>query len=75
MIHVTTFDENAVIGRPLSRRLDRCDRMIQKESRDPIGVLDLRHNDIITFLTRKLRNMERNLHCEVVNIIAVLVSI
>ena len=23
--------------RPLSRRLDRCDRVIQNESRDPIG--------------------------------------
>ena len=25
------------LARPLSRRLDRCDRMIQNESRDPNG--------------------------------------
>ena len=54
--------------RPLSRRLDRCDRMIQNESRDPFGGNVHYVTMQITFLTRKFRNGERNLHCDVVHI-------
>ena len=54
---------------PLSRRLDRCDRTIQNESRDPNYVTMQ-----ITFLTRKFRNVKRNLHCDVVHITTVWVS-
>ena len=48
--------------RPLSRRLDRCDRVIQNESRDPFGGNVYYVTMQITFLTRKFRNGERNLH-------------
>ena len=54
--------------RPLSRRLDRCDRVIQNESRDPVGGNVYYVTMQITFLTRKFRNGERNLHCDVVPI-------
>ena len=54
--------------RPLSRRLDRCDRMIQNESRDPFGGNVHYVTMQITFLTRKFRNGERNLYCDVVHI-------
>ena len=54
--------------RPLSRRLDRCDRVIQNESRDPFGGNVYYVTMQITFLTRKFRNWERNLHCDVVHI-------
>ena len=54
--------------RPLSRRLDRCDRVIQNESRDPFGGNVYYVTMQITFLTRKFRNVERNLHCDVVHI-------
>ena len=54
--------------RPLSRRLDRCDRVIQNESRDPFGGNMYYVTMQITFLTRKFRNGERNLHCDVVHI-------
>ena len=54
--------------RPLSRRLDRCDRVIQNESRYPFGGNVHYVTMQITFLTRKLRNGERNLHCDVVHI-------
>ena len=53
--------------RPLSRRLDRCDRMIQNESRDPNGGNVYYVTIQIMFLTRKFRNVERNLHCGVVH--------
>ena len=43
---------------PLSRRLDRCDRMIQNESRDPNGGNVYYAIMQITFLTRKFRNGE-----------------
>ena len=60
--------------RPLSRRLDRCDRMIQNESRDPkcgnVYYVTMR----ITFLMRKFLNVERNLHCDIVHITTVWVS-
>ena len=55
-------------NRPLSRRLDRCDRVIQNESRDPFGGNVYNVTMQITFLTRKFRNGERNLHCDVVHI-------
>ena len=54
--------------RPLSRRLDRCDRVIQNESRDPFGGNVYYVTMQITFLTRKFRNKERNLHCDIVHI-------
>ena len=54
--------------RPLSRRLDRCDRVIQNESRDPFVGNVYYVTMQITFLTRKFRNGERNLHCDVVHI-------
>ena len=55
-------------NRPLSRRLDCCDRMIQNESRDPFGGNLYYVAMQITFLSRKFRNVERNLHCDVVHI-------
>ena len=55
-------------NRPLSRRLDRCDRVIQNESRDPFGGNVYYVTMQITFLTRKFRNGERNLHCDIVHI-------
>ena len=54
--------------RPLSRRLDRCDRVIQNESRDPFGGNVYYVTMQMTFFTRKFRNGERNLHCDVVHI-------
>ena len=39
-------------NRPLSRRLDRCDRVIQNESRDPFGGKVYYVTMQITFLTR-----------------------
>ena len=59
---------------PLSRRLDRCDRLIQNESRDPSGGNVYYVTMPITFLTRNFRNVERNLHCGVVHVTTVLVS-
>ena len=57
--------------RPLSRRLDRCDRMIQNESRYPNGGNVYYVRIQISFVTRKFRNVERNLHCDVVHITTV----
>ena len=54
--------------RPLSRRLDRCDRVIQNESKDPFGGNVYYVTMQITFLTRKIRNGERYLHCDIVHI-------
>ena len=42
--------------------------MIQNESRDPFGGNVYYVKMQITFLTRKFRNGERNLHCDVVHI-------
>ena len=53
---------------PLSRRRDRCDRVIQNESGDPFGGNVYYITMQSTFLTRKFRNGERNLHCDVVHI-------
>ena len=60
--------------RPLSRRLDRCDRVIQNESRNPNGGNVYYVTMQSTFLTCKFRNVERNLHCDVVQITTVRVS-
>ena len=60
--------------KPLLRRLDRCDRMIQNESRDPNGGNVYYITMQITFLTRKFRNVECNLHCDIVHITIVWVS-
>ena len=54
--------------RPLSRRMDRCDRVTQNESRDPFGGNVYHVTMQIAFLTRKFRNRERNLHCDIVHI-------
>ena len=56
------------VHRPLSRRLDRCDRVIQNESRYPFGGNVHYVTMQIMYLTRKFRNGERNLHCDVVHI-------
>ena len=65
---LTSFELTATHNRPLSRRLDRCDRVIQNESRDPFRGNVYYVTMQITFLTRKFRNGERNLHCDVVHI-------
>ena len=57
--------------RPLSQRLDR---MIQNESRDPNGGNVYYVAMQITFPMRKFRNVERNLHCDVVHVTTVWVS-
>ena len=62
------FSRRVCDNRPLSRRLDRCDRVIQNESRDPFGGNVCYITMQIAFLTRKFRNGERNLHCDVVHI-------
>ena len=54
--------------RPLSRRLDRCDRVIQNKSRNQFGGNVYYVTMQITFLTSKFRNVERNLHCDIVHI-------
>ena len=64
----TVGDAPAPPYRPLSRRLDRCERVIQNESRDPFGGNVYYVTMQITFITRKFRNGERNLHCDVVHI-------
>ena len=54
--------------RPFSRRLDRCDRMIQSEAKDPFGGNVYYVTMQIKFFTCKFRNLQRNLHCDVVHI-------
>ena len=55
--------------RPLSRRLDHCDRVIQNESRYPFGGNVYYVTMQITLITRKFWNVERNyLHYDVVHI-------
>ena len=49
---------------PLSRRLDRCDRDIQKESDDSIGGNAQYVTMQITFVMRNFRNGQRNVHCD-----------
>ena len=67
---ILTLCRGSIVGsyRPLSRRLDRCVRVIQNESRDPFGGNVYYVTMEITFLTRKFRNGERILHCDVVHI-------
>ena len=60
--------------RPLSRRLDRCDRIIQNESRDPSGGNVYYVTMQMMFLAHKFRNVEQNLHCDIVHITIVWVS-
>ena len=62
--HVHSFDSNT----SLSRRLDRFDRVIQNESGDSIGDNVYYVTIQITFITRKFRNEQRNLHCDVLHI-------
>ena len=50
---------------PLSRRRDRCDRVIQSEAKNPLGGNVTMQ---ITFFTRKFRNVKLILHCDVVHI-------
>ena len=64
----TVYSRSVKFNRPLSRRLDRCDRVIQNESRYPFGGNVYYVTMQITFPTRKFRNEERNLHCDVVHI-------
>ena len=61
-----------VLHRPLSRRLDRCDRVIQDEVGDSNGgnVVTMQ----ITFVTRKFGNVERNSHCDVLHFTPVRVA-
>ena len=74
-IHNTTRNVTcSFVYRPLSRRLDRCDRMIQNESRDPNGCDVYYVTRKSTFLTSKFRNVERNLHSDVVHITSVWLS-
>ena len=53
--------------RSLSRRLDRCDRGIQSEAKDPFGG-NLYVTMQIPFFTCKFRYVQCNLHCDVVHI-------
>ena len=66
----------SALHRPLSRRLDRCERIIQNEpgdrTRNGSNVYYVTMQ--ITFLTCKFRNVKRNLHCDVVHITPVWVS-
>ena len=54
--------------RPLSRRLDRCDRVIQSKAKYPFDGNVYYVSMQITFFTRKFRNVQRNLHCDIVHI-------
>ena len=60
--------------RPLSRRLDRCDRVIQDEVGDSIRGNVKYVTMLITFVTRKFGNVERNSHCDVLHIAPVRVA-
>ena len=60
--------------RPLSRRLDRCDRVIQDEPGDSNGGNVKYVTMRITFVMRKFGNVERNSHCDVLQIIPVRVA-
>ena len=60
--------------RPLSRRLDRCDRVIRDESGDSNGGNVYYVTKRITFVTRTFGNVERNSHCDVLHIAPVRVA-
>ena len=66
MTSLATF--SVLLQRPSSRHLDRCDRVIQSEAKYPFGDNVYYVTMQITFFTRKLRNGQRNLHCDVVHI-------
>ena len=66
MLNVCMYD--LCCNRPLSRRLDRCDRVIQRDAKDPFGGNMYYVTMQITFFTRKFQNVQRNLHCDVVHI-------
>ena len=53
------------LNKPLSRRLDCRDRTIQSEPSETKGGNMYYVTMQITFLTRKFRNVEHNLHCDV----------
>ena len=53
---------------PLSRRLDRCDRVTQSEAKYPFGGNVYYITMQITLFMRKFRNGQRNLHCDVLHI-------
>ena len=55
-------------NRPLSRRLDRCDRVIQNESRDPFGANVSTSQCKLRSLRANSGSGVRNLHCDVVHI-------
>ena len=57
-----------IVNSPIPRRLDRCDRMIQNESRYPNGGNVYYVTILVSFLSRKCRNVARNLPCDVVHI-------
>ena len=67
--HIKQHDSAKESHRPLSLRLERCDRVIHKESDDSIGGNAQYVTMKITFVTRKFRNGQRNVHCDVVRII------
>ena len=60
--------------RPLSRRLDRCNRVIQDEVGDSNGGNVYYVTMRTTFDTRKFGNVERNSHCDVLHITPVRVA-
>ena len=60
--------------RPLSRRLGRCDRVIQDEVGDSNGGNEYYVTMRITFVTRKFGNVERNSHYDVLHITPVRVA-
>ncbi len=57
--------------RPLSQRLDRCDRMIQNESRYPNDANVYHVTMQITFHIPEFARKVRNLHCDLVHITTV----
>ena len=59
------------LNKPLSRRLDCRDRTIQSEPSETKGGNMYYVTMQITFLTRKFRNVEHNLHCDVLHITTV----
>ena len=59
---------DSILYRPLSRRLDRCDRMIRNESRDPNGGYVYYATMQVTFPIPEFARKERNLHCDVVHL-------
>ena len=66
--------EQIYLNRPLSRRLDRCDRVIQDEVGDSNGGNVYNVTMRITFVTRKFGNVERNSHCDVLHITPIRVA-